>query len=345
MRVAVAGAGILGASAAWWLARGGARVTVFDPRGPGGVATAGSFGWINASWGNDAAYRRLRMAAMADWGDWAVPGLGFRRTGGLIWDLPEAELRAFAAEAGAQGYRLEAVDADGARAIEPGLEAAPAFALHAPDEGQAEPAAAARALLADAGLAVVAAPVRLTEAGGRVALAGHPGFDAVVLAAGVGVPGMLADLGLTLPMTAPEGWLGWTEPLPPVLRGLMMTPGLHLRQTPGGGLVLGADFAGAAGAAEVAGLVGAAGRLLGRADLRLARTTRAARPTPADGRPAVGRLGPAGLWVMLSHSGVTLAPRLGRAVAGAILAGRADPLLAPYAPGRLASANARTAAS
>jgi glycine/D-amino acid oxidase-like deaminating enzyme len=344
MRVAVVGAGILGASAAWWLVRGGAEVVVFDPAGAGGVATAGSFAWINASWGNDAAYRRLRMAAMADWGAWEVPGLGFRRSGGLIWDLPEPELRAFAVEARAQGYDLVEVDAAGARALEPGLAEVPGYALHAPGEGQVEPAAAARALLADARVVVRPAALRLQDAGGRVALAGRAGFDAVVLAAGVAVPGLLAGLGLSLPMTAPQGWLGWTDPLPPVLRGLVMTPALHLRQTAWGPLVLGADFTGAAGPDAVAGLVEAAGRLLGRADLRLVQTTAAARPTPADGHPAVGRLGPAGLWVMLSHSGVTLAPRLGRAVAAGVLGGAPDPLLAPYAPGRLA-ATARTAAS
>lgn len=343
MRVAVVGAGILGASAAWWLARGGAAVTVFDP-GPGGLATGGSFAWINASWGNDPAYRRLRMAAMADWAGWEVPGLGFRRTGGLIWDLPEPDLRAFATEARAQGYRLAEVDAAGARALEPALARPPAFALHAPDEGQLEPAVAARALLAASGAAVVVADVRLAARGGRIGIDGQPGFDAVVLAAGIAVPALLARLGLKLKASAPEGWLGWTEPLPPILRGLVMTPELHLRQTTGGQLVLGADFTGAAGPGAIAGLVAAAGRLLGRADLRLAQSTVAARPTPGDGRPAVGRLGPAGLWVVFSHSGVTLAPRLGRAVAAGVLGGPPDPLVAPYAPDRLL-ATARTAAS
>lgn len=335
MRVAVVGAGILGAAAAWWLARGGAEVTVFEaaPQA-GGIAGAGSFAWINASWGNTGEYRALRMAAMADWAGWDVPGLGFRRTGGLIWDLPEADLRAYAAEAGAQGYRLAPVDAAGARALEPALAQPPAFALHAAHEGAVEPPEAARALVAASGARLVrGAAVRLSAHGGRVGLRDLPGFDAVVLAAGVAVPGLLADLGITLPMTAPEGWLGWTAPLPPILRGLVMAPGLHLRQTAGGRLVMGADFTGAAGAEAVAGLAEAAGVLLGRR-VPLAHLTRAARPTPGDGFPVVGRLGPAGLWVMLSHSGVTLAPRLGRAVAAGVLRGESEPLLAPYAPSR-----------
>lgn len=147
MRIAVIGAGILGASVAWHLARRGAAVTVFaEGAGP---ATAGSFAWINASWGNDAAYRRLRMASMALWPGLAAsaPGTGFRSCGGLMWDLPEDDLRAFAAEAAAQGYAARLVGADEARRFEPALTAPPDLALHVPGEGMAEPLSAARALL------------------------------------------------------------------------------------------------------------------------------------------------------------------------------------------------------
>ena len=50
--ILIVGAGIIGASIAWHLARTSARVTVVEAGKPGGVATRNSRAWINASWGN-----------------------------------------------------------------------------------------------------------------------------------------------------------------------------------------------------------------------------------------------------------------------------------------------------
>ena len=66
-RVIVVGAGIIGASIAWHLAKAGAEVTVIEAGQPGGVATRNSWAWINASWGNPEIYFRLRTRSMAEW--------------------------------------------------------------------------------------------------------------------------------------------------------------------------------------------------------------------------------------------------------------------------------------
>lgn len=339
MRVAVVGGGILGASVAWHLGQGGAAVTVFA--GPEAGATEGSFGWVNASWGNDAAYRRLRMASMARWPDLAaqVPGTGFRRCGGLLWDLPEAELRAYADEAAVQGYDVRLIGADEARLREPVLRRAPALAVLAPGEGMVEPGAA-RALLAASGAQVVPQAVALDLVGGRVVVRGvSERFDAVVITAGIDSPDLLEQVGLEIDMEAPDGLLAWTEPVAPCLTGLLLTPEFHLRQTPEGQLVLGEDFGGGEGEEDpdfaAAILLGMAEAALKLPPLRLARTTIAARPTPGDGHPAVGALPVPGLYLALSHSGMTLAPVLGAMLAAEILTGAVDPLIAPYAPGRL----------
>jgi NADPH-dependent 2,4-dienoyl-CoA reductase/sulfur reductase-like enzyme len=50
LRVVVAGAGIVGASIAFHLARSGASVKVIDREGPATHASRASFAWINATW-------------------------------------------------------------------------------------------------------------------------------------------------------------------------------------------------------------------------------------------------------------------------------------------------------
>lgn len=334
MRVGVIGGGILGASVAWHLRRAGASVTVYD-RG-GTSATAGSFAWINASWGNDPLYRALRLESMRLWPGLAaaLPEIGYRACGGLLWDLPEDKLRAYAAEVGDYGRLVGRAEAS---ALEPALQEPPDLAFHAPGEGMVEASLAARAMAGS----VVYGEAVLDEVQGRPGVRlgdALDGFDAVVVAAGVASEAVLAPSGLRLAMSAPAGMLAWSQPVARMLNGLVMTPDMHVRQDARGRIVIGEDYAGTdpgAGAAEAThGLVAGAAVRLG-IKLVFERMTLAARPTPGDGRPAVGALPLPGVYLALSHSGVTLAPAIGAMLAREVMSGERDPLIAPYAPERL----------
>lgn len=343
--ILVVGAGILGACATWHLARGGARVTICDPDGAGGRASARSFAWINAAWGNAEPYFRLRLAAMAEWRALSsVPGVAPVFAGSLSWDLsPEAMAEAARVQPG-WGYDVAMVDAAGARRIEPALRRPPERALHAPGEGAVEPVAAARALIADAvGRGATLRRDRVAEIDGRGVTLGdgtRVAADHVVLAAGAGTDALAGAAGLRLPMTAPPGLLASSAPVARILRGLVIAPGLHVRQRPDGSLLAGADFGGsdpgAASEAVAAGLMGAVADLLETtAPPRLAGWTVGHRPTPEDGVAVVGRVSDR-LSVALTHSGVTLAPVLGRLLAEEILEGVRDPLAAAFRPERFA---------
>jgi glycine/D-amino acid oxidase-like deaminating enzyme len=63
--------------------------------------------------------------------------------------------------------------------------------------------------------------------------------------------------------------------------------------------------------------------------LRLGGYTVGHRPVPRDGHPIVGPAAP-GLHVAVTHSGLTLAPAIGRFVAEEILRGQRDALLHPF---------------
>src|SRR5450755_536852 len=66
--IVVAGAGIIGASIGYHLAKRGARVTILDASLPGSGATGKSLGWINATFSKrPRAYFDLNYAGMAAW--------------------------------------------------------------------------------------------------------------------------------------------------------------------------------------------------------------------------------------------------------------------------------------
>ena len=68
LRVVVAGAGIVGASIAYHLAKSGANVTVIDRQGPATNASRASFAWINATWSKQPrSYHALNQKGVARW--------------------------------------------------------------------------------------------------------------------------------------------------------------------------------------------------------------------------------------------------------------------------------------
>lgn len=349
--VIVIGAGIVGASIAWHLASSGAKVKVLDADSGGGIATPTSFGWINAGWGNPEPYFRLRIRSMAEWKRLAaeVPGIPLSWPGGLCWDLPPTELEDYAARHGAWGYGVRRVGRAEAARIEPNLVEPPEFAIHVTEEGMVEPAAATRALLADAGRRgasiVKRAPViALVESSGRICGVRTAGSDShageVVLAAGTASAGIAATAGVTLPIETPPGLLVHSHPHKRLLNGLVFAESLHVRQTNEGRLVAGSDFGGADPGTDPAAtarklFADVKTMLRGSDELTLGFHTVGHRPVPADGFPIIGRVnGLEGLYVAVMHSGVTLAPAAGLFAAEEILTGRRNRLLAPYAPSR-----------
>ena len=350
-RVLVIGSGIIGSSIAWHLQKSGAQVTVLDGGQAGGLATRASWGWINASWGNPEPYYRLRMRSMAEWRslDREVPGLAVNWCGGLIWDLTPDAMEAYVGQHSSWGYGIRRVTAEDVRRIEPNLNSYPDFALHATDEGMVEPLAASHTLLAGAvALGAEAVPHMrvkwLVEDDGRVKGAmtdeGAIHADETILAAGAGCHQLLESIGIKLKLTTPAGLLSHSKPAGDLLHGLLMTPGLHVRQTAEGRLVAGTDFTGADPLDDPEALARelhakAQGLVRGAESVDFAFHTVGYRPTPADGFPAIGRPRErAGLYLAVTHSGVTLAPIIGRFAAAELLTGQRDPLLSPYHPDR-----------
>ena len=354
--VLVVGAGIIGASIAYHLAKVGARVTILDAGEPGGVATRNSWAWINASWGNPEAYFRLRIRSMAEWRrlESEIPSLEVAWLGGLIWDIPPDELEAYAKEHASWGYGIRRVDRAAAARIEPQLRNPPDFALHVAEEGSIEPLAAAQAFLEAAqalGAKLIAnRPVRQLACDNRRVVgveteAGTIEADEIVVAAGAGTAKLAASAGHALPLDTPPGLLIASRPHPKLLNGLVMSPGLHVRQTKEGRLLAGADFGGSDPGADATAtsldlFEVMRGMFKNGSALEYAYHTVGYRPMPGDGFPIVGRPPKIdGLYLAVLHSGITLAPAVGLFAAEEIVGGARNNLLKLYGPGRFAGSN------
>ena len=161
-----------------------------------------------------------------------------------------------------------------------------------------------------------------------------------VVAAGVGAVPLLATAGYALPLKPSPSLRAVSRPHEKLVHRLLITPRAEIRQAADGRVIactgpdqsVGPDAAAALHAA-VQRTFHAGGSLEWESDVV------AHRPMPQDGFPLVGRVdGLAGLYVAVTHSGITLAPAIGRFAAEEILAGRRDALLAPYGLARFGAA-------
>ncbi len=364
--VVVIGAGVIGASVAFRLARAGARVTVIDRCGPAAGASGRSFGWINASFFADDDHFRLRLDAIAAHRrlDADLPGgSGVRWTGSLWWEEEGARFDAFRDRLSALGYPLREVPAAEIRTICPALGGVPDRALAFPAEGWVDPGDLARRLLAAAragGARVWAGlpATALAEEGGRIAGVVTPQgvlpCDRVVVAAGNGTPRLLDPLEVSLPMLVRPGLLLRTRPMPPVFDRIFVAPAMEIRQEPDGRILAPAAAGHQGDAAEA--LADRADRLADDAMTRLRgllpgqplawdEITVALRPMPGDGLPVIGPAGPDGLYIAVMHSGATLAAIAGELAAQEVLRKGAADQLARYRPGRFTAATAPAAGS
>lgn len=359
--VLVVGAGCVGANVAYRLTERGARVTVLDAGLPGAGTSGASFAWTNSFNKTPRDYHDLNVGSMEEHAALAKElggGAWLHQDGALAWEEDEAgraRLTAAVERLAGWGYPAEWIAAREARTLEPDLRIAPSVerVVWTPGEGYVEAVPFIAALLAEAGRrgARVRSHERvvaierdrgrvcgiITERGERLAA------DWIVDCAGIAAGEVAALAGHPLPLGRVPGRLIYTAPVATTLRRPIHAPGGHFRPDSGGRIVL------AEGAHDQTWREGAepwpAERSLGAmaahlpalAGARVEATRVGMRPMPRDERPMVGALpGLDGLYVVVSHSGVTLGPLWGRIAAAEILDGARDPRLGPYRPGRFA---------
>ncbi len=368
-RVVVIGAGIVGAAVALALARRGAAVTVVDGAEPGTGTSATSLAWLNANAKLPRGYHALSTAAMEAWrrleadapAEVRIDGPWVSWCGNVEWcgtDADRDALRSRVERLVSWGYPARTAPVEEMADLDPAVRAPAEAGLIGvfAGEGVAHTRRAVPGMLAWAQRlgAEVRRPVPVVAlhpgdaapvvelAGGERLAPDHvvccPGWRAHRILGPLGVPPPLAD-----PQTPGSPAVCLTlrvADVDPPLRVVLHAPGIYARPTPGGACL---ESPAADAALDMStspdALADAAADILrhartvhtGLARARAVAARRCVRPLPLDGHPVVGPH-PAvpGLHVVLTHSGVTLAPHLGTLLAAEILDGAESPDLAPY---------------
>lgn len=345
----IIGAGITGAALAYQLSRRGEAVTILSTHREGGLASAASFGWLNASYFLSHPHFHLRHEALSAHRRLTaqLPGLPTTWPGCLWYEATGAAQDETASDLTALGYEVQRLTRAQIAERLPALGPVPETALFFPQEGVADPAILARALIAASGAMVVRATVStISHEKGRVTGvttdAGPMPATQVILATGTGTPALLEPLGFTLPMLKRPGLMIRTNAQPPICPVVLATPDQEVRQDADGALVAPAHAGHQSDHAETLGsfpvVVNATLQRLRTLfpghDIHFAHQAMAMRPVPGDGLPVVGQGPIQGLWLAVMHSGATLAPVVAELLDEEIADGPKSPLLSDFRPTR-----------
>lgn len=371
MKIAVIGLGVLGAATARALALAGAQVTVFERTAPLAGTSNTSFAWVNSHSKNPRPYHELNVAGMAEHTALASspgPCAPWLTVGGnLEWAESPAGAERLAAsvrELEERDYPAEWIGPSRARELVPDLLVPDGVRdiAHYPTEGHLIPALLVARLWGEARengaeLRCPAEVVSVSETGDGVRISSAYGeiatADAVVFAAGRWTESLTGTTGHRVAMADPDvagsatvGLLGYTAALPTRLNAVLTTPTLNVRPDGGGRLVVqGLDLDADADPANPPAVDGfhaqelcrrLRGLLSGTSGAVLESLRVGQRSMPGDGLTVAGFLGESGrLYVLATHSGVTLGPLLGRLAADEVVKGETASELRDFRPDRL----------
>jgi glycine/D-amino acid oxidase-like deaminating enzyme len=364
IKVIVIGAGVMGAAVAYRLAQAGTDVTVLEATRVGGGTSGISFAWTNAHRKPPRPYHELNVRGMQAHGALrdefgATPW--WHGGGSLEWtaDADRIAQRENVERLQSWGYRAEWIDRKQVLELEPDID--PATIADAPvaffaEEGWLDPVVYAHAMLSAARRrhgAKVICGARVSDltisgdrvTGVRVADGALLGADLVVNCAGRWTNEVVREAGLHLPLAPTVGFLVFTPPVATSLNRVVRTSVIDARPDGAGRLMLHwnptdatlqFDSTLSPVMPEARDLVHRARQLLpsiGEVEPEAARI--AIRPIPGDHLSAIGPMPRiSGYYLAITHSGVTMSPFLGAAVADEIVGGSLQAELADFRPAR-----------
>ena len=367
----VIGGGIIGLAIGYEACRAGQRVLVVERGRPGSGASgvaAGMLAPASEAGATEPCLVELALASCRLYPEWvhaieADSGMSchYRTEGSLLVALNrdhDEELEREADHQRALGLSIERLTAGEVLDREPALSPRVTSGIFAEEDRQVDPRALVEALTiairrlggcVQSGAAVQS----VWFEDGRVAGVRLGGEDrsvesrAVVVAAGAWSNGPIQGIGEHLPLRPVKGQILRLRG-EPLLRHVVRTPDVYLVPRDDGELVVGATmeeqgFDARSTAGATMDLLRAAWQVLpGVHDLELAELSIGFRPALRDNLPAIGPMGPDGLFLATGHyrHGVLLAPATARLLVEAIRTGFTPAELAPFVPARLGATTA-----
>ncbi len=260
--VVIIGAGIVGSSTAYYLAKAGVAVTLLDRRGsvPSGAASQASAGGVRHQ-GREPHQIPLAIFGLKLWpelGQELEAELHYRRDGMSIVTNDEALIPALEGrveQEQALGLEVRMVYAEELRRLVPGLSPHMLAGSYCPLDGHADPMRTVNALVRGAERQGARVMLNRPATGlavekGRLAAVRTAQGDIpcrlAVLAAGAWSPALAAGVGLELPFQTFPLQMMVTARRPHVLDQVLgwLGHGLSLKQVPPGGFVIGGGWPG-----------------------------------------------------------------------------------------------------
>jgi len=369
MKVVVVGAGIVGASIAYFLSRAGVQVEIIDRVGPASHASRATFAWINATWAKQPrTYHAFNQNSMNSWKtletELEIPILW---EGSLEWFADSERTALLGSQIEEQllwGEDASMLRIEQLRNLEPNVVFGEQEVAYSENDGAVDPVLAVNMLLdgAKARGASERFPCELQQivrTENSLFLNTSTGAiqaDAVVLATGADPDAMEEFAGMTIPQRSTPGVIAVTNPMPQLISRVIAAPGVHLHQMQDGRFVIGEQAGPPDTEAHNARLVDQpvefptealafehGNRLLQAAaavvpeisNARLEWVEIGWRPLPLDGHPVIGRSTEnPGVYMAVMHSGVTLAPLVGQLATLELVQDRELPELRNYRPDR-----------
>ena len=326
-KIVVIGAGIVGASMAYNLAKRNQDVTLIECNSTVACeVTEKSFAWIHSSSLVSQNYRHLYDAALTEYRvlEKEIAELKINWHGALTWGVP----------ASMEESHVQKLNRQQIMELEPNLREYPEEAAYAREEGAVDPIWTTKLLVnkAEENGANILFDTKVmkirTENAGVVGVHTSNGYiesDVIVVATGAALPELCKPLGFDVPVAPSPSIIIRMKSNEKLIHTLISNPQFEARQLTDDTLIAAEDYKDESGENGPEAIGKRTFELLrhglkGGEELELESIQVGMRPMPDDGYPIIGFCdGVKGLYLTVMHAAITLAPVISHLAASEII--------------------------